>query len=211
MTGRQKLIIGFVVFTLIATSVALYVFLGKHPPTEPIAPTSEPKAIEVAAPVLSKEPFVIASDLAWDDQDEAWLEEIMDQVQAPEDTHSRWDYQFDETLRPGESLITDGWEKSDGVFQFTVLTPTEVVSAGETLYQISAEFTEVNLGGEVEKLSMPRILTRSGMNASIQSIVRQPGDPAGEPEQGYSLDITPEGVPGGIRLRGTASGLARKP
>ncbi len=95
------------------------------PPTAQASPDTE------APPdsTLSQKPVVIPENFDLDDQDETWFEELVEQVQAPENTHSRWNYEFDQIIQPGESIITEGWEVSEGIFQFTTLTSDGVVAA----------------------------------------------------------------------------------
>lgn len=170
---------------------------------------------ESPPPSFPGESVVLPKDFEWEQQEEDWFEEVLKQVQTSDDNQTRWDYEFDETLRPGESLITDGWEVTEGVFQFTVLTASEVVSGGETLYQVATEISEIDLSGETEMLSMPQVLVRNGMEATIQIVFDEPavytGETVGAPEKSYHLNVTPKGVPNGIRLTGSASASAKKP
>ena len=59
-------------------------------------------------PPSPRNPVVIPENFDLDDQDETWFEELVEQVQAPENTHSRWNYEFDQIIQPGESIITEG-------------------------------------------------------------------------------------------------------
>ena len=214
MTDSNKRILSVVALLLIGVAALVIFFRPSKDSTPPSTAQASPGTAAPLNPPSPRNPVVIPEDFDWDDQDEAWFEELVEQVQAPEDTHSRWNYEFDEIIRPGESIITEAWEVSEGVFQFTTLTSDEVVSDGETLYQISAQVAKVDVSGDTEIVSMPRILTRKGMEATFQMVVGQPiastGERVGEPESGYYLNVTPEGRPDGIRLKGNASGLARK-
>lgn len=215
MTNSNKRILFVVALLLIGVAALMIFFRLSKANTPPPTAQASPDTEVPLTPPSPRNPVVIPEDFDWDDQDETWFEELVEQVQAPEDTHSRWNYEFDQIIQPGESIITEGWEVSEGIFQFTTLTSDEVVSDGETLYQISAKVTEIDVSGDTEIVSMPRILTGNGMEATLQMVVGQPisntGETAGEPESGYYLNVTSTGGAVGIRLQGSASGLVKKP
>lgn len=215
MTDSNKRTLSVVALLLIGVAALMIFFRPSKARTPPPTAQASPGTEAPLSPPSPKKSVVIPSDFDWDNQDETWFEELVEQVRAAEDTHSRWNYDFDQIIQPGESIITEGWEVSEGVFQFTTLTSDEVVSDGETLYQISAQVTEIDVSGDTDIVSMPRILTRNGMEATFQMVVEQPisntGEPVGEPESGYYLNVTPKGGADGIRLQGSASRLVRKP
>lgn len=215
MTNSNKRILFVVALLLIGVAALMIFFCLSKANTPPPTAQASPDTEVPLTPPSPRNPVVIPEDFDWDDQDETWFEELVEQVQAPEDTHSRWNYEFDQIIQPGESIITEGWEVSEGIFQFTTLTSDEVVFDGETLYQISAKVTEIDVSGDTEIVSMPRILTGNGMEATLQMVVGQPisntGETAGEPESGYYLNVTSTGGAVGIRLQGSASGLVKKP
>ncbi|NRB75667.1 MAG: hypothetical protein HRU46_14990 [Verrucomicrobiales bacterium] len=215
MTDSNKRILSVVALLLIGVAALMIFFRPSKANTPPPTAQASPGTEAPLTPPSPRNPVVIPEDFDWNDQDEAWFEELVEQVPAPEDTHSRWNYEFDQIIQPGERIITEGWEVSEGVFQFTTLTSDKVVSDGETLYQISAQVTEIDVSGETDIVSMPRILTRNGMEATLQMVVEQPisntGEPEGEPESVYYLNVTPKGGTDGIRLQGSASRLVKKP
>lgn len=215
MTDSKKRILFVVALLLIGVAALMIFFRLSKANTPPPTAQASPDTEVPLTPPSPRNPVVIPEDFDWDDQDKTWFEELIEQVQAPENTHSRWNYEFDQIIQPGESIITEGWEVSEGIFQFTTLTSDEVVSDGDTLYQISANVTEIDVSGDTEIVSMPRILTGNGMEATLQMVVGQPisntGETAGEPESGYYLNVTSTGGADGIRLQGSASRLVKKP
>jgi hypothetical protein len=215
MTDSKKRILFVVALLLIGVAALMIFFRLSKANTPPPTAQASPDTEVPLTPPSPRNPVVIPEDFDWDDQDKTWFEELIEQVQAPENTHSRWNYEFDQIIQPGESIITEGWEVSEGIFQFTTLTSDEVVSDGDTLYQISAKVTEIDVSGDTEIVSMPRILTGNGMEATLQMVVGQPisntGETAGEPESGYYLNVTSTGGADGIRLQGSASRLVKKP
>ena len=199
MNDSNKRILPFVALLLIGVAALMIFFrTGKANTPQPTAQTSKGTEAPLTPP-SSRDPVVIPEDFDWDDQDKTSFEKLVEQILSPEDTYSRWNYEFDVILQPGESIITEGREVSDGVFQFTTITPDKVIQAGETLYQISAQVTEIDVSGDTEIVSMPRILTRNGMKATLQMVFGQPisntDEPVGEPESGYYLNVTPRGAP----------------
>jgi hypothetical protein len=215
MTDSKKRILFVVALLLIGVAALMIFFRLSKANTPPPTAQASPDTEVPLTPPSPRNPVVIPEDFDWDDQDKTWFEELIEQVQAPENTHSRWNYEFDQIIQPGESIITEGWEVSEGIFQFTTLTSDEVVSDGDTHYQISAKVTEIDVSGDTEIVSMPRILTGNGMEATLQMVVGQPisntGETAGEPESGYYLNVTSTGGADGIRLQGSASRLVKKP
>lgn len=215
MTEGRKRSLRIAAFVLFLGALFAAIFFSFQSNPEEHQRQGKRAETESPRPSLPRESVVLPTDFKWEQQENDWFEEVLTQVQTSDDNQSRWDYEFDETLRPGESLITDGWEVSDGVFQFTVLTASEVVSDGETLYQVAAEISEIDLSGGTEMLSMPQVLVRNGMEATVQIVFDEPavytGDTVGAPEKSYHLNVTPKGVPDGIQLTGSASASAKNP
>ena len=214
MAAERRHLAGIVVLILFIAAIGTLVLLRNRAP-HPEERVDKVASIEDAEAITprGKRP-VLSPDFDWKDQDAERLEDLLQEVGVPEERGPDWEFPFEQTLQPGESMITEGWEVSEGVFQFTTLTPTEVTFDGETAYQISAKVTEINLDGTTKLLSMPQVITRSEMSASIQIVQSQPvmssGEPVGPAGLSYRLDVTPEKVDGGIRLKGKAAGSANR-
>ncbi len=146
-------------------------------------------------------PLKVTADFDWASAEESTLEEFAAALQpeegasiAPKDARIK---EFDVTLDPGESIVLEGYEREEGVFVFSRLTPTVTLSDdGVALMTIEGERFSVDVSGSSETLSVPRVMTREGYRAMISM---------SDGESYYQLGLTATRENDQIRLIGSES------
>jgi len=155
-----------------------------------------PETDEVIAPPAQLPK--VKEGFEWSAMDEAELNEMLQSLNGDSQDPVRRE-EFSIVLAPGESLITDGFEKEPGVFEFSQLSAElKTGDHGEGIF-ISAKRLEVTVGGSERILSMPRVWVLPGTKASIESGVQAPD---GKMLGGFKLEILADSVEGGISLQG---------
>lgn len=168
--------------------------------------TDPPKLLQMpeqsATPPVTAKPAQLPkvdSGFEWSALDEAELEGMLQSLNGPSAIPVNRE-EFSAVLAPGESLITEGVEKEPGVFEFSQVSAKTSIFEGSEVIEILTKRVEITVGGEEKILSMPRIITRNGSPASIQSRVVNPD---GSIVGGFTLEMKAEPVEGGISLKGT--------
>ena len=155
-----------------------------------------PEETAIPAPVAALP--TIDADFDWGALDEDELNELLEEINgsANQPLHRE---EFSVVLAEGESVITAGFEREPGVFEFSHLSAKTITLDGEDVIEISAKRFGISVDGSEDVLSAPRIMTRPGVTATIQSGSM---NPSGEMVDGFDLEVVAEPVNGGISLMG---------